>query len=314
MTSNGTSWSFPPALNATFVRDFYFQRAETQNGTDDNNGVIPLLLAAVQNLTLQERVDSDVQSKGWGGEDAVVSVGDTIDGSFKDADLRIYKVNCVLCKTGRGLGSIENACSNYTEQDSIQYYVNREGPTGLYLELPKLEQYSSLPNEACGLCIFSLPSTPESLDFDDYSVPFPVQEQEASQRRVFNQSYPTGIIVPRPSSIVYPSPPPEASVGALRQSNTSRDPNLIVGVVVGVLAAASIIMGLIIWLWTRRTGRKNPYDSAVNIRPTTPQSSRQGPQNVSLQHIQPVVRRPDSSTGDVPPAYHEVVRAKEIEP
>ncbi|KAF2448531.1 hypothetical protein P171DRAFT_440895 [Karstenula rhodostoma CBS 690.94] len=313
MTSNGTSWSFPPALNATFVHDFYDQYALAHNGTEDDNGVISLLLAAVQNLTLEDRVDSEFQNEGWGGEDAVVTVGDTIDGGFKDAELRVHGLNCVLCKTGRGLGSVENACSNYTEGDNIQYYAKREGPAGLYLDLPELDQYSSLPNETCGLCIFSLPNEPGSLHFQDYSVPFLVQKQEASQRKVFNGSYPTGIVAPRSSSAAYPSPPSGASLGKLRQDDTSKNPNLIVGVVVGVLAAASIVMGLLIWLWTRRRGRKNPYDSAVDIRLATPQPRDGGPQSVPLQQVQPVVRRPDSA-GDVPPAYHEVVRAKETEP
>lgn len=116
MTSNGTSWVFPPALNATFVQDFHAQNTA--------GGVLPLLLAAIQNLTLQERFDSGLQAEGWGGDDAVISRGDTIEGDFKDRGLRIYGLNCVLCTSGRGEGSIENACSNcwYTRSAAHSFF------------------------------------------------------------------------------------------------------------------------------------------------------------------------------------------------
>jgi hypothetical protein len=191
------------------------------------------------------------------------------------------------------------------------------GPSpGLSLNLPELDQYSSLPNETCGVCILTLNSADDTVIFHDYSVPFLVQEQQFSQaqRRVFNETYPTGVAVPRPMTTSYASPLPESSLGAQRQATTPRNSNLIVGVVVGVLAAASILMGLIIWLWTRRTGRKRPYDSAMDVRPAPQEPTEPSPPNVPLQQVQPVVRRPDSSTGEVPPAYHEVVRAREADP
>lgn len=111
MTSNRTLWSFPPALNSTFVDAFnagYVQPDETP----EDARVYSILRATVQNLTVTERTDSAFQNDGWGGDSAVVSVGDTIDGAFKDTELRFYGMNCLLCKSGRGLGSVENACSN----------------------------------------------------------------------------------------------------------------------------------------------------------------------------------------------------------
>jgi hypothetical protein len=79
----------------------------------DNEGVMQLALAAVQNLTLRE----DAGPKSWGGEDVVVSVGDDINGAFTNTTFRMYGLDCILCTTGRdtsgaGLGSIANACSN----------------------------------------------------------------------------------------------------------------------------------------------------------------------------------------------------------
>lgn len=71
-----------------------------------------ILLASVRDLTLKERIDSKFQDQGWGSEDAIVRVGDTIMGAFNDDEFREYGLNCILCKQGRNLGSIENACAN----------------------------------------------------------------------------------------------------------------------------------------------------------------------------------------------------------
>ncbi|KAJ4346409.1 uncharacterized protein N0V89_010338 [Didymosphaeria variabile] len=277
MTPN-TSWLFPPALNTTFVNAFNAEHELSDNSTEDK-GVYLLLLAAVHNLTLQERVGSGFQDEGWGEKDAVVSVGDN------------------------------------TEANNIQYYTKKNGPfTSLYLVLPELGQYSSLPKEACGLCILALPNSENPSVFDDYSVPFPVLEQQAVQPKVFNTTNPTGVTVSRPSPQVSPSPPPEPSLGSLTQGDSRSNTNLIVGVVVGVLAAASVLMGLIIWLWTRRKNYKNPYRPSAAVTPVAPEHRDPAPRSVPLQQVPAVVRRPDSSASEVPPAYHEVVRAKETEP
>jgi hypothetical protein len=200
--------------------------------------------------------------------------------------------------------------------DKIQYYTKKNGPSSRpFLDLPELDQYSSLPNETCGVCILTLNDAEHPVIFHDYSVPFLVQEQHFSQTqmRVFNKTYPTGVVVPRPGTTTYAPPPPEPYLGTLKQANSPRNSNLIIGVVVGVLAAASILMGFIIWLWTRRTGRKKPYDSAINVGPAPQESREPLPPNVPLQQVPPVVRRPDSNAGEVPPAYHEVIRARETD-
>lgn len=110
MTSNETSWSFPPALNITFRREF----VENYNATEDAGDykVYAVLSAAVQDLTLRERIASGFQNQGWGGEDAPVSVDDTVQGTFSTDEFMNFGLNCLLCKAGRESGSIEHACSN----------------------------------------------------------------------------------------------------------------------------------------------------------------------------------------------------------
>ena len=111
MTSNETSWAFPPALNTTFRDAFNAEYAESNNNDEDHR-VYAILLAAIQNLTSEERVASGFRNQGWGGEDAVVRVGDTVEGTFKDEEFRDFGLNCLLCKKGHGSAPIEQACSN----------------------------------------------------------------------------------------------------------------------------------------------------------------------------------------------------------
>ena len=111
MTSNETSWLFPPALNTTF-REAFVEGYTPANDTTGDHGVYAILLAAVQDLTPEQRVDSGFQNQGWGSESAIVRVGDTIVGEFNNEQLREYGLNCILCKKGSDHGSIENACDN----------------------------------------------------------------------------------------------------------------------------------------------------------------------------------------------------------
>lgn len=179
--------------------------------------------------------------------------------------------------------------------------------------LPDLDQYSSIPNQTCGLCMFTLQDPNNPLIFDDFSVPFPVQQQEDVVPKVFNATYPTGVAVPRPSNIPLPSLLPEPTAATKKVETNATNTNLIVGVVVGVLAAASLLMGLIIFLWTRRGHKKNPYRSPSVVTSSAPELRDRTPRSVPLQQVQAVVRRPDSTASEAPPAYHEAVRAKEAE-
>ena len=154
-----------------------------------------------------------------------------------------------------------------------------------------------------------------SLDHNDYSVPFPVLQKRDAQRKLFNSTYPTGLdLPPRPTPTWDPYDNPSSLSVPQRQEESSNNTGLIVGVVVGVLFVASCLMGLIIWLWTRRQRSKmaiNPYSHSQHAT----QHADTELQNVTLQRARSVVRRPESSaSGEVPPPYHEAIRAKEIVP
>ena len=123
MTSNGTSWLFPPALNTTF-REAFSIKYNQPNESAEDHGVYAILLEAVRNLTFEQRVDSRFKNQGWGGEDAVVQVGDSIYGDVKGDQYRLYGLNCVICKKGRLLGSIEQACSNCKHAPRCNPYSN----------------------------------------------------------------------------------------------------------------------------------------------------------------------------------------------
>lgn len=111
MTSNGTSWLFPPALNTTF-REAFVTKYNQPNESTEDHGVYAILQEAVHNLTLEQRVDSRFEDRVWGGEDAVVQAGDSLYGKFTDDRFREYGMNCILCTKGRDSKSIEQACSN----------------------------------------------------------------------------------------------------------------------------------------------------------------------------------------------------------
>ncbi|KAF1967424.1 hypothetical protein BU23DRAFT_559344, partial [Bimuria novae-zelandiae CBS 107.79] len=323
MTSGETAWSFPPALNTTFREAFVAGYAQPNDSTEDR-GVYAILLASVQNLTLQERLASGFRDQGWGGENATIRAGDTVSGTFTDGEFREYGLNCILCTKGIELGSIEQACANYTDADNIEYYTKKNGPVpSLYLDsFPSLDQYSSIPEDTCGLCIFTILNHGDSLVQEDYSVPFPVLQRASTQPKAFNASFPTGVAVPpRPSAessipTMAPQPQPQSqSQTPVQGREESKDTGLIVGVVVGVLFVASCIMGLIIFLWTRRQQKKviiKPY-SHSSLAPTA-NSVDQESQGVELQPVRSVMRRPDSSGDEVPPSYHEAVRAQETIP
>lgn len=189
-------------------------------------------------------------------------------------------------------------------------YTKRFGPVpDLRIEgFPSLDQYESVPEDTCGLCIFTIFDASGSHTLDDYSVPFSVLQKKGDQRKVFNATYPTGVARPPRGSATYDIPTTPAESQS-ESDNSREDTGMIVGVVVGVLFVASCIMGLIIFLWTRkhRHKRTNPYS-----HPTLEHVDE--PQDVVLQRVQSVVRRPDSSASEVPPPYHEAVRAKEAEP
>lgn len=112
MATDGiTFWSFPPALNITF-RDDYEQAV-----LHADNGPKPaiqyqLLLAAMQNLTLDQRVDPKFKNEGWGGSNAVVSVGDVIELNWAGTENRTVALDCMICSAGQGNGTIEGACAN----------------------------------------------------------------------------------------------------------------------------------------------------------------------------------------------------------
>jgi cytoskeletal protein RodZ len=80
---------------------------------------------------------------------------------------------------------------------------------------------------------------------------------------------------------------------------------MVVGVVVGVLAATVLCALLYWWMWKKRRVRVKVVDSGASSRSEQEASA----QTVALQRIQGVVRRPDTSTSEVPPPYHEAVRS-----
>lgn len=196
-------------------------------------------------------------------------------------------------------------------------YTKRYGPypsPGVDL-FPSLDQYSSVPKETCGLCIFTIFGTEDLPGLNDYSVPFPVLQDPGTTREVFNQTFPTGVVVPRATPTWDPyNNPSSLSAPQTQEKEGANNTGLIVGVVVGVLFVASCIMGLIIFIWTRRHRKKiiiNPYSHSHHAA----QPPEDEPPSVALQRVRSVVRRPESSaSGEVPPPYHEAVRAKEAEP
>lgn len=182
-------------------------------------------------------------------------------------------------------------------------------------EFPSLDQYSSIPEDTCGLCIFTIFGDENSLDLNDYSVPFSVLQKKRAQRRLFNSTYPTGVAMPpRPTPTWDPYNNPSSLSVPQTQEESSNNTGLIVGVVVGVLFVASCLMGLIIWLWTRSHRTKTILNTYSHSHHAS-QLRDHELQNVAIQRPRSVVRRPDSSaSGEVPPPYHEAIRAKETTP
>jgi len=104
-----SEWAFPPALNATFVFA-YGNLSVTQNETA--RGIPGLIFDAVNNLTVADRVDKHYANSGFGGNDAVVRVGDVIEADWKRRGNNTISLTCVVCTTGVEGGLVEDACDN----------------------------------------------------------------------------------------------------------------------------------------------------------------------------------------------------------
>jgi len=327
MSPDETSWLFPPALNVTF-REAFSTRTRALNNSSQDSRPFSIIRAAVQDLTLPQRVDPGFRNDGWGGEAAVVRVGDTVSGNFKGTNFRLFGTHCILCTAGAGNEMIEHACSNCrlparfgrlpspksranilsdTENEHISFYSHTSGPyTALSIpDFPSLEQSAKLPNETCGLCIFILYEKQDTDTINDYSVPFPVLQAPGEQRRIFNATYPTGFTVPRtpymPTNLL--DRPSDASA----HGNDSPNTKMIVGVVVGVLGGTVLLLGILWILWRKKKKMKRCTNSAVSTEDQTSGQAGRGTRNVALQRIQSLVRRPDSNASEVPPTYHEAV-------
>jgi len=179
-------------------------------------------------------------------------------------------------------------------------------PHGAYT-IPSLAGYFPLEdaNRTCAICIANLLSK-EGFQTLDYTVPFPVLEQPAYPHKRFSAEHPTGIEDPSISDVTG-SP---LSEPAEHDDGNRIDVGMVVGVVVGVLAATMLFALLYWWMWKKRKGRAKVVNSgASSVVGQETGGGNRSAQSVALMRIQGVVRRPDTSAGEIPPPYHEAVRS-----
>lgn len=179
---------------------------------------------------------------------------------------------------------------------------------GDYYTMPSLESYFPLPSDTCALCVLTLYDVMGYVT-DDYSVPFPVLQESGTTAKRFNSASPTGVDDP-----TLPNQTILATGQALMdpQIVETNKPNvgMIVGVVVGVLGGVVLLAVGAWFLWKRKKAAKTKVvkSSGSSTSEQGAEGAGMGPRDVHLQRVQGVSRRPDTSTSDVPPPYHEVVR------
>jgi hypothetical protein len=189
---------------------------------------------------------------------------------------------------------LANSYDKYNTSQSL-------APRSTYI-IPSLEGYFPLEdankNRTCALCIANL--LENGFTTANWTVPFPVLVQSAYPHKRFSAEHPTGIEdvnISVETSTSLPAPDTQGDTSSINVG-------MVVGVVVGVLAATVMCALLYWWMWKKRRSRAKPVDSGASS--TLGQEA--SPQSVALQRIQGVVRRPDTSTSEVPPPYHEAVR------
>lgn len=182
-------------------------------------------------------------------------------------------------------------------------------PRSIYI-LPSLEDWFPIKSKTCAFCALSLwAPEPNGWDVADYSVPFSVVQESAYPHKRFSAAHPTGIEDTNiPDFTVTTSPQPN-----YENNNSNLNVDMIVGVVVGVLMG-TVLLGVGIW-WMRRkrVSRKRAFDStASSTVEHRADGTRDAAQDVALQHMQRVYRRPDSSASETPPPYTEAIQSKEV--
>ncbi|KAF2685209.1 hypothetical protein K458DRAFT_450106 [Lentithecium fluviatile CBS 122367] len=306
--SKESEWVFPPALSDAFI-DAYANNSARSNDTESDD-IRHLVSEAITNLTSSERVDGRYPSNtGFGSNDAVLRVGDVLEVDWKRGGNGTMGLDCFVCTAGAEGGLVENACDNShraldTQSASI-YHVPDLPPTFAprsNYTIPSLKGFfpGKDVNKTCALCIVNLFS-PEGMLDSDYSVPFPVLQQPAYPHKRFSAEHPTGVEDPSISAET-----PALLAEPERDDGSKINVGMIIGVVVGVLVGTMLLALLYWWLWRKRKSRAKVVDSAASS--TSEAGEQRTPQEIALQRIQGVVRRPETSASEVPPPYHEAVR------
>jgi hypothetical protein len=155
-------------------------------------------------------------------------------------------------------------------------------------------------------------STFEGTQSLDWSIPFPVKQETRWPHRRFSSLSPIGIVDETIQNTTTEAGPITAPSS---KGNNNLNAGDIAGIVLGVVAGILLSMGLAFWCWRRERKKKRKRVDTPSVEGAPQRTEGEQGQSVELQRVERggVERRVDrDEDGEVPPAYHEVVRNDQI--